>query len=187
MTAPLRPAELLRLDRFRGLSAADVAPLCQKELVHDYPTGAVVFRQDDVADHLLLVLSGQLRAWAEVGGRSEPVADVFAGELVGEAALFRSAGRRTATLKAAGPTRAIRLTRASLEDLSGERVLAVLQKQMLVSTARRLRTTNHAMRRVWKRVQASEAARRRPVESTQKNTERKGLWGQFLEALGSIA
>jgi len=187
---PPNPADLLRLELFRGLSAADVAPLCRPELVQDFPTGAVLFRQGDVADHLLLVVTGQLRAWAEVGGRSEPVADVFAGELVGEAALFRSAGRRTATLKASGPTRALRLTRTSLDALQGERVLAVLQRQMLVSTARRLRTTNHAMRRVWKRVQARELANavipvKAPTPAAK--PERKGLWGQFLDALGGLA
>lgn len=189
MSAPLHPSALLRLELFRSLSAADVAPLCRAELIEAFPSGATVFRQDDVADHLLLVIEGQLRAWAEVGGRSEPVADVFAGELVGEAALFRSAGRRTATLKAAKATRAVRLTKEGLESLSGERVLAVLQRQMLISTARRLRTTNHAMRRVWKRVQqqqeievASEAAEPTPVPA-----KRKGLWGQFLEVLGSTS
>jgi CRP-like cAMP-binding protein len=181
------PAELLRLELFRGLSAADVAPLCAPTLVQDFPTGAVVFRQGDAADHLLLVVEGQLRAWAEVGGRSEPVADVFAGELVGEAALFRAAGQRTATLKAAEPTRAIRLTRDSLDDLSGSRVLAVLQRQMLVSTARRLRTTNHAMRRVWKRVQAAEAERRAQRPQAAEEAPTKGLWGQFLQALGGLS
>lgn len=178
--------DFLRLELFRSLSAGDVAPLCRGELIQDFPAGATVFRQGEVADHLLLVMSGQLRAWAEVGGRSEPVADVFAGELVGEAALFRSAGRRTATLKAAKSTRALRLTREGLDSLQGERVLALLQRQMLVSTARRLRTTNHAMRRVWRRVQ--ERAEPPPgAEPPPAATEKRGLWGQFLQALGSLA
>lgn len=188
-TPSVTERDLLRLELFRSLSAADVAPLCRSELVQAFPAGATVFRQGDVADHVLLVFSGQLRAWAEVGGRSEPVADVFAGELVGEAALFRSAGRRTATLKAAKATLALRLTRAALDDLHGERVLALLQRQMLVSTARRLRTTNHAMRRVWRRVQDKErtveARREGPAEAAP--AARKGLWGQFLQALGSLS
>ena len=113
---------------------------------------------------------------------SEPMATVHAGELVGEAALFRAGGLRTATLKATEPTRTLRLTRERLEAMHGERVLAVLQKQMLMSTARRLRTTNHAMRRIWKR-----NSMLRPVDSPQVVASAPSSpWAQLLQAFGDL-
>ena len=181
-TVTVAPAELLALELFQGLGASDVALLCMPERVVRFARGAVVFKQGDPADHLLLVVQGQLRAWAEVGGRSEPVADVFAGELVGEAALFPNAGRRTATLKSASATVALRLTRADLDALSGSKALAAIQRRMLQSTARRLRTTNHAMRRIWKRARETEAAAR----SSEARKPKSGLWSQFVSALGGL-
>ena len=185
---PLRLDDFRRLAQFRELTTAELRPLLGQGLVWDFPAGAVVFRQGEEADHLLLVLTGQLRAWAEVDENSEPVATVYAGELVGEAALFRSAGLRTVTLKAVLPTRVLRLDRAALDRMQGERVLAVLQRQMLSSTARRLRNTNHAMRRVWRRAHDAHPNRAEGMGAAPSLGEDTpaSRWTRFLQALGSL-
>ena len=72
---PLRLDDFRRLGQFRALTTAELRPLLEQELLRDFSAGAVVFRQGEVADHLLLVLSGQLRAWAEVDENAEPVGD----------------------------------------------------------------------------------------------------------------
>ena len=169
---------LLSLELFRGLGAYDVSALCTVARGVRYPRGSVVFQQGDPADHLLLVVRGQLQAWAVVGERRELVADVFAGELVGEASLYPGAGMRMATLTAVSETVAVRLTRADLDAMSGSRALAAIQRKMLESTARRLRSTNHAMRRIWKRGRATS--------HEESATEAGSPWSRLVRALGEL-
>jgi len=142
-------SELESLSLFRGVPRSALTELSEQGTRVHFEHGTVVFKQGTQADHALLVLDGRLKAWAEEGARSQPVSDVFPGELVGEAALFGRHSVRTVTLKAWAPTETLRLTAADLDALSGSPAVAALQRHMLQTLARRLRTTNHAARRLW--------------------------------------
>lgn len=147
---PALPA-IARLPLFSGVPAAALEQLWSQGAAVQIPRGTEAFRQGAPADHCLLVVSGRLKAWAEQGGREQPVSDVFPGELVGEAALFDPSASRTATLRAWEDSLCLRLTPADLARLSGSPALAALQRHMLHTTARRLRTTHLAVRKQQKR------------------------------------
>jgi CRP-like cAMP-binding protein len=142
---------LSRLPLFGGVPPNSLDQLWRQGVAVQVPRGTEAFRQGAPADHCLLVVSGRLKAWAEQGDREQPVSDVFPGELVGEAALFDPSATRTATLRAWEDSLCLRLTPADLAQLSGSPALAALQRHMLHTTARRLRTTHHAVRKQLKR------------------------------------
>lgn len=177
---------LAKLPLFAGVHPAELELLLEQCTVQRHGKGSAVLRQGDPADHALLVVEGQLRAWAVVEGQQQAVAAVFKGEVVGEAALFPLAGRRTATLKADSHTTSLRFTRHSLDAMSGTQVLAALQHQMLLSTARRLRTTSDAMRIVLKRAQARQATDA-PAEEEATTKQQPGLGRSFLDTLGGLS
>lgn len=138
---------LRRLALFDGVPDASLAQLWAQGQPQAVARGEVAFRQGAPADHCLLVVQGRLKAWAQQGDREQPVSDVWPGELVGEAALFDPAGTRTATLRAWEDSACLRLTAVDIRALSSSPALAALQRHMLVTAARRLRTTHHALRK----------------------------------------
>jgi ABC-type bacteriocin/lantibiotic exporter with double-glycine peptidase domain/CRP-like cAMP-binding protein len=83
--------------------------------------GAVAVRQGADADAMFLIEDGRLSVWIGDAGRdlTDPgrrVRTLHAGEFFGELALIQS-GRRTATVRAEGPVRLLRLDRAHFERL----------------------------------------------------------------------
>jgi CRP-like cAMP-binding protein len=136
-----------RLPLFAEVPPAELDALLRRCPPRRWARGEVVLRQGAPADVALLLLSGRLKAWAEQGGREQPVSDVFPGELVGEAALFTPGAPRTATLRAWEDVEALPLVPEDLRALRGTALLGALQRQMLTVGARRLRTTEHALRR----------------------------------------
>ena len=154
------------------------------------PRGGELCRQGDVADHALFIVQGRLKAWVREGTRERPVSDVWPGELVGEAALYAAAIHRTATLRAFNDSAALRLTREGLEAMGGTHALAALQENMLESMARRLRTTNHAIRRQWKAIQSHEDEAPASIEgddTPEPAAPAPSPWGRLKSFLGELA
>lgn len=115
----------------------------------DIPRGSTVFHQGASGTTCLIILEGHLKAWALQGDREQPISDVRPGELVGEAALFARTATRTASLRAVTDSVALELTADDLLALSGSTALAALQRHMVTTAARRLRTTHLAARKLW--------------------------------------
>jgi CRP-like cAMP-binding protein len=77
----------------------------------EYEDGAVIMRQDDRGDSLLVIDSGTVNV--TVAGKSQPVAVLGHGDVVGEMSLLTGA-RRFATAVAAEPVKAYRVAKAQL-------------------------------------------------------------------------
>ena len=169
---------LLNLPILRGAPMLEIQALWKRGTVVTFEKGAVVFRQGAPADHALLVVEGQLKAWLVAGEREQPLSEVFPGELVGEASLYGRQSRRTVTLRAWTRTVALKLTPADLEALAETQVVALLQRHMLATTARRLRTTNHAAKRLF--------AKRSPPAASPKPAPRRSAWQRLGDLLGSL-
>lgn len=158
-----------------------------------FDKGATVFKQGAPADHALLIVEGRLKAWAEEGARAQPVSDIFAGELVGEAALYGRGSVRTATLKAWAPTVALQLSQADVVALSGSPAVAALQRHMLQTLARRLRTTTHATRQLLAELpqpEAPAAPQRVEVKGAEAPDEaapRASLWAKVGQLFGRLS
>jgi CRP-like cAMP-binding protein len=91
-----------RVGFFKGCTSrelTDIAHLAEERVFED---GAVLCRQGDFGTEVFVVVEGE--AEATIDGRR--VGTVRPGEVVGELAMLGS-GRRTATLRAAGPLRVL--------------------------------------------------------------------------------
>lgn len=201
--APIDAVAALPL--FRDVPRSEIAMLVRVGRWARVPRGGELCRQGETAEHALFVVEGRLKAWVREGTRERPVSDVWPGELVGEAALYASATHRTATLRAFEDSAALLLTRAGIEAMGGTAALAALQEHMLESMARRLRTTNHAIRRQWRAIQSHEdiarpgsigietaaeeeaAAMAAAQESLGEADMRVGTWDLLKRFLGELA
>jgi CRP-like cAMP-binding protein len=83
----------------------------------DYQAGEMIFHQDDPADFLGLVISGQVDVFREDGvGKQYHIRAQGIGDVVGDIGLLEDIPR-TATVRAAEPTRLAVLDRDGLEQL----------------------------------------------------------------------
>src|SRR5580693_1828495 len=81
------------------------------------PGGQILFRENDVADALYVVMSGCLGVSVSDGhGGDAVVSRIVAGETVGEMGLL-DGGVRSATVEALRDTELLKLDKASYEDL----------------------------------------------------------------------
>lgn len=117
-----------------------------------YEEGQEVFLQGDPADRAMLVVEGRL---VSIVG-DKPVGEISVGEVVGETALFVRGGQRNATVRAKEPTRCLVITRELLAGSADNPAVVAIERHLLGSLARRIRSTNLNIQRVWKDL-ASEA------------------------------
>ncbi|MGQ0849297.1 MAG: cyclic nucleotide-binding domain-containing protein [Actinomycetota bacterium] len=82
-------------------------------------SGDLVVEEGSPADHAYVLISGSLEVSKRVLGEDYPLAHIDdAGTVIGEVAIL-AGGKRTATIRAARPSRLIELGRSSFEELLG--------------------------------------------------------------------
>ena len=141
------------------LADADVDALLAKAAVEQVAAGDVLVREGDPADRAFFVLAGRLRASVALGpgdiGDEGPdsgrtVNEIPAGEVTGEAALFLTGGRRTATLTATEATTVLVLGRELFVPGVPNPALVALQSRVLVGLARRIDSTGKQIADAWR-------------------------------------
>lgn len=83
--------------------------------VRSYAPGEDIFLQGDAGHEAFVVEHGRVAIWQEIGGSREPLAELGAGEVFGEMALF-SDHRRVAGATAVAATQLRAITRQQLDD-----------------------------------------------------------------------
>ena len=133
--------ELSSLALLRTLDPISLAAL-EAELVRIcVPGGETLFRENDFADALYIVIAGSLAVTVRnSNGRDMLVARIRSGEIVGEMALL-DGGLRSATVEAVRDTELLRLDRLSYERLVERHPKSMLALTSLLS--KRLRDTTH--------------------------------------------
>jgi CRP-like cAMP-binding protein len=96
-----------------GLSPEDVRELCRFALVMEIPAHKVVLREGLVERELYVVLCGRF----EVVMAGHKLAELGAGDVLGEVSFFQTPGERVATVRAVTPARVMVLERHFLERL----------------------------------------------------------------------
>jgi CRP-like cAMP-binding protein len=177
MDALKPPADTVvcRLDPFR-----DVPP----EAVRDFllyaewvQLGAnVLFRQGELMrPEAYLLVQGRLNISVEAGGKRQTLADVWPGEIVGEAALFTPATERGATVSSPGPGWALRITPRLLSEQSDHPAVLSLEQHLLKTLARRAAGTNQLIARLRQereRMDRAAAASREPQRGAAARADR---------------
>ena len=135
--------QLLRL--FPGVTDVVVTELADRVTFVPLAAGEVLFREGDTADSAYVIVSGRVRILVrDEEGWATPIAEVGAGELVGELALLDD-GTRSATVVAARDSVVARLPRDDFESLVTSHPTAMLS--VIRTIVGRSRDTRHAFRR----------------------------------------
>ena len=80
------------------------------ELGRTYQDGEVIIRQGEPGDRMYVIQSGRAAVVAQIGGREIHIAELKAGDVFGEMALFQQE-TRSATVRAVGEARLISIDR----------------------------------------------------------------------------
>jgi len=157
-------AALQCLEPLHGVPPEAVAELVQFTTVVRFGPNQALFRQGDpVGDVAWLLLSGRMSVRVATGRHQRMMADIWPGEIVGEAALYTKGHTRSATVVTAAPTVALVIPRAAILDNPNQPAIIALELHLLEALAKRLRSTNAVLQRVVneQRSAATAAAARR--------------------------
>lgn len=113
MRAPLK--SLAGIDAFRDLAAKDLQQLEGLSKLIEVERGQFLFRQNELADALYLVVSGRFEVMRD--GELDPVAEIGAGLPIGEIAFF-TGGARTANIIAERDSVVLKLDRVEFDVLA---------------------------------------------------------------------
>jgi CRP/FNR family cyclic AMP-dependent transcriptional regulator len=134
------PADLGKLELFRGLSAAELARVNALLGRTTFPTGAMIMTATQPGELAYVILDGTLKvSTLEAGGRELTLALLGPGEIVGELALADRSGR-SADVTALEPATLVWIDRGSFEAL--RRDIPAITENLLRLLARRLRLAN---------------------------------------------
>ncbi len=122
---------------FHGLPDQELDTLGQKVLEHCYSVGDVLIRQGERGDSLFLITHGRVKIVSDNAQGGELVLNYSGpGETIGEMAIFDQ-GKRSATIIAIEPTRALELKRQDFLELLDQH--PELSFSMIRSNTSRLR------------------------------------------------
>jgi CRP-like cAMP-binding protein len=140
---------LLRLGPFRGVPQAAVRELLAVTTLVSFPAERVLFLQGDpLSEDAWLLVTGRLSVLVASGSQQRVMADVWPGEIVGEAALYARGRARSATVMTVGPSVLLRIPRSALIENDSQPALIALELFLLETMAKRLRSTNVVLQRV---------------------------------------
>lgn len=144
------PAELSQLPNLRGFTEDELAELIALGEERRLTAGHVLYEPGTPADEAMLLVSGRLAVSIEgEGGRERNVGDVWPGEILGESAFFPGETKRTARVRVVQGGLGLALPATFMEDARGTRGLSVLQRHLVSTLARRVRSTDLTIRKVW--------------------------------------
>lgn len=111
----------------------------------DYKDGDIIFRENDLASEMYVILMGKVKVIKESLGVETVLATLGEGEIFGEMALFDQRPR-SATVKVVGMTRIASMTRD--EFLSLVKIKPVVAIQVLEKMSKRLRQVDDEIQKL---------------------------------------
>jgi CRP/FNR family cyclic AMP-dependent transcriptional regulator len=134
---------LQKVDLFKGLSFPEVnkiGALCKET---SYKEGDIIIEEDQPGEALYVIKSGKARVVKVEGGKEKHVADVAAGELVGEMSIMDNM-TTSARVIAEAPTECLVLKREDLDLLlkSDDKLHIKILRALIRTMTLRLRRAN---------------------------------------------
>ena len=147
------------------------------ELGRTYQDGEVIIRQGEPGDRMYVIQSGSAAVIAQTGGREIHIADLKAGDIFGEMALFQQE-TRSATVRAVGEARLISIDRKGfLRRVNEDPSLAY---RILQQMSGRIRKMNADFSQLKQEVRQIQKERRTFKE--RRTTERRDLTSQGVHS-----
>jgi len=156
------PVESLsRLPIFQGVPRASLEELCVHAPLVQFPDEALVIRQGEPADNALLLVDGRLRVYVKAGDSLHKLGSVRPGDVFGEEGLYLRGSDRTTTVVARQPSQCLLLTHDLLERGAARPALLAVERQLLRVLSRRIRRSDHNIRKAWQESQRARAEGRK--------------------------
>ncbi len=126
---------------FASLEAEELAGVAEIASAQELPAGSIVFRENDDAHNLYVVVSGRVKVFRGANGRETRLAEIGPRECFGEMALLDDEPR-SATVETLEPCRFLKIRGDEFRDLVLDRPGISLEIMRLLS--RRLRQASSA-------------------------------------------
>lgn len=138
---------LLTLPIVAGVSEADLRRLIDVSPPVQVEAEALLMNVGDVGDDVVLVLEGGFAVELGEGATTLPLAFVGAGEILGEAALFRRGSARSARVRAVQRALVLRMDATLLDQLAreGNGVPRAVEEAVMRTMARRIHDSVQAI------------------------------------------
>lgn len=152
---------------FASLPSSEIQYLADTLRPREFEAGTVFIHENEAADHFFILLEGQVEIIKALGTANERVLGVGeAGSFIGEMGLINPGSRRTASVRARTPARALDMTRAEFDALLHRqpalaykmvRVLSLRLEQEGNRTVRDLQEKNLQLTQAYERLKAAQA------------------------------
>lgn len=162
LVSPATIAEWLgRTVMFRDLSPADLQMLAAVVKPEEHKRGSYVVREGEPGERLYIVLAGRLQVRRDYApGRSEPVAEMNAGDVFGEIALLQG-GVRTRSIRCLAASTLLALDKTEFDQL----VLSRLSRQAVENAVQKVGFLQQvALTRHWSPATMADFAQRAKLQ-----------------------
>ena len=107
-----------RIQMFDDFQVEEMAALAHYMHAYQAQTGAIIYRENERAGHLCLLVEGKLEVYkTSEAGRKKKLADVRAGKTIGEMSIIDGLPN-SATVRVAEPSKLILLTKNNLKKVT---------------------------------------------------------------------
>ena len=184
--------QLSQLHLFRNVEGKDLDRLVTICPSYNYSIRQTIFTQGSPADHAMLLVSGRLEVSIQTDNNVRHIGEIHPGEIFGEQGLFHNQGNRNATVMANQASICIKITPDLMRDTWNNPAIVAMERHLIGTMARRIRTTNLAIQKVWKDSIKEEEKRERQKSSRSRNDtaaegnaeENSGLLGKLRSIFG---
>lgn len=183
--------QLSRMHLFRNIDRKDLERLVSVCPSHSYSMRQTIFAQGSAADHAMLLVSGRLEVSIQTDNNVRHIGEIHPGEIFGEQGLFHAQGNRNATVMANQNSMCIKITPDLMRDTWNNPAVVALERHLIGTMARRIRTTNLAIQKVWKdSIQEEQKRERHKSQQRSESTSEaetevnSGLLGRLRSMFG---
>jgi len=142
--------DLSQMYSLRNISNQDIQKMMRNCSAKVYRPGEIICKQGDPAKEAMLLVRGKLDVSVSSQHSKQQVGKIHPGEIFGEQGLFIANKNRNATVKATEKSICIKIDPKVLKQSEQNPAMIALEKQLLISMARRLRNTNQTIQKQWR-------------------------------------
>ena len=168
---------LSKMHMFKEVPTDEIKELIAQCEASSYAMGAVVCQQGEAATHAMLLLEGKLDVSVRAENQTRLVGSIHPGEIFGEQGLFHNKGTRSATVLASKPSKCLKLTPKIMRTYSNNMAMVALERHLIATMARRIRSTNTQIQKAWKEENKQITKTDAPEENTSLLGRLKKLFG----------
>ena len=170
---------LSKMRLFKNVPQKDLINLIKLCSPTSYAMGSVLCHQGDPAEYAMILLEGKLDVSVRSEHTTRSVGEIHPGEIFGEQGLFHSSGQRNATVLAIRPSSCLKLTPKIIKTQSSNLAMVALERHLIATMARRIRSTNLQIQKAWKQESEHEAQK-----TTQVEEPKQSLLGRLRSLFG---